>query len=96
MYFLIETVLPFVQVLTTLPYGNSRLSVWGHLDNENRTPDKKQYFVMPLAMLLPKTASCSQNIFTRATAMAFKLTMWNEDVATAALLHIRKVWVAQW
>ncbi len=79
------------QVLTTLPYGNSRLSVWGHLDNTNRTPDKKQYFVLPVVMLLPKTAFCRQNVFTESTALSFKVAMWYDDIARAALLHLRKV-----
>ncbi len=59
--------------------------------NGNRTSDKKQYFVLPIVMLLPKSAFCRENIFTGATAFVFKLAMWNDDIATNALLHLRKV-----
>ena len=77
--------------ICSMPFGNFRVNVYEHLDNQKAAPNRKRYFYAPIALLDQKSAISVFNDVTNQAEMRFRVELWNEKVETDVAKYLIKI-----
>ena len=67
-------------VFGSIPYGNLRVKIYEHSDNQKRSTTARMYFYAPIAFLSPTSAVSSFNNVTKQAEVRFEIVMWNDQI----------------
>ena len=75
----------------SMPYGNIRVNIYEHSDNNKVTNAKvyrPKYFYAPIALLDHKSAISTFNNVTLQPEMRFRIVMWNQKVEDDVIAYL--------
>ena len=74
-----------------MEYGNFRIEIYQHVNNQKAIANQKKYFYSPLSLLDHKSAVSRYNRITKQSEMRFRVEMWNDKVQNEIVKHLNEI-----
>jgi hypothetical protein len=74
-----------------MEYGNFRIEIYQHVNNQKAIANQKKYFYSPLSLLDHKSAISRYNRITKQSEMRFRVEMWNDKVQNEIVKHLNEI-----
>ncbi len=79
------------ETFSSMEYGNFRIEIYQHVNNQKAIANQKKYFYSPLSLLDHKSAVSRYNRITKQSEMRFRVEMWNDKVQNEIVKHLNEI-----
>lgn len=79
------------KILTSFEYKGREVAIWLDKETENQPVAFRQFYITPMAELIPTSARCDHNILTDTYQVSYSIQIWNRHLDDAAVATLKKL-----